>query len=267
MNTRDYFAQRITELRNDKGVTQSEVAEALGISRQSVTLYENRSRVPDVEVLARYASYLGTTSDYLLGLSDNRTADTAAIGDRTGLNDDAVECLELYARCNEILEKLPENDVELVLRVFLRKISNHLTDETEKEFINKFEELHSCLYTLSNKTHGDDWGRIGLTIYTSMPEIRRVISLIICNIEFLNRLSIYLLTEYGNAAKDIDIEHLNTEIYDLLVSSYGSIDNLYDPEYMERSRLIDFEDVLKSIRQEIIKQQEETNAKENKRQE
>lgn len=96
MNTRDAFAERLVILRSEKGLTQSELAEAIGISRQSVTLYERRTRIPDIEVLTKFATFFGVTSDYLVGISDNRTNETAAIGDRLGLSDEAIEKLKLY---------------------------------------------------------------------------------------------------------------------------------------------------------------------------
>lgn len=66
----EIFAKRLKELRLSAGMNQSKLAEALGISRQSVTLYENEERTPDIKVLVKMAGYFGVTSDYLVGLSD-----------------------------------------------------------------------------------------------------------------------------------------------------------------------------------------------------
>ncbi len=98
MNTKDIFAERIALLRSEKGITQGTLAEAIGISRQSITLYENRTRVPDIEILSRFSDFFGVTSDYLLGLSDNRTNENAAIGDKLGLSDEAIQELQRYAK-------------------------------------------------------------------------------------------------------------------------------------------------------------------------
>lgn len=93
MNTKEIFAQRIIELRKEKGITQAQLAERVCVSKTSANLYESATRVPDIQVLARYAKELGVTSDYLLGLSNNRTAETAEIGDKLGLSDKEIVCL------------------------------------------------------------------------------------------------------------------------------------------------------------------------------
>lgn len=72
METKQIFATRTKTLRKERGLSQTELAAALDISRTSVNLYESASRVPDITALARYASFFSVTSDYLLGLSDNR---------------------------------------------------------------------------------------------------------------------------------------------------------------------------------------------------
>lgn len=72
METKQIFATRTKTLRKERGLSQTELAAALDISRTSVNLYESASRVPDITALARYASFFSVTSDYLLGLSDDR---------------------------------------------------------------------------------------------------------------------------------------------------------------------------------------------------
>ena len=93
METKQIFATRTKTLRKERGLSQTELAAALDISRTSVNLYESASRVPDITALARYASFFSVTSDYLLGLSENRTNETAAIGDKLGLSDESIERL------------------------------------------------------------------------------------------------------------------------------------------------------------------------------
>lgn len=72
IETKQIFATRTKTLRKERGLSQTELAAALGISRTIVNLYESASRVPDITALARYASFFSVTSDYLLGLSENR---------------------------------------------------------------------------------------------------------------------------------------------------------------------------------------------------
>lgn len=86
------FADRFRELRGER--TQAEFADFLGISRPTVGFYENGDRVPDAIILKQIAERCGVTSDYLLGLSDNRTAGNADIGAEIGLSDEAIRVLK-----------------------------------------------------------------------------------------------------------------------------------------------------------------------------
>ena len=64
------IAERLTELRNEKGATQEEVAEACGLPRVTLARYENGTRKPISKNLSRLAEYYGKTVDYLLGRDD-----------------------------------------------------------------------------------------------------------------------------------------------------------------------------------------------------
>lgn len=56
--------------RERNGLTQSELAELLGVSQQTISKYENGSREPDLENLIRMSKIFHVTTDYLLGLSE-----------------------------------------------------------------------------------------------------------------------------------------------------------------------------------------------------
>lgn len=67
--TREIFAERITELRKERGLKRQQVADDLGITRASLEFYEKGKRKPDIEMTARIAKYYNVSADYLLGLS------------------------------------------------------------------------------------------------------------------------------------------------------------------------------------------------------
>lgn len=67
------FASRLKLLREEQGLSQSELADKLGISRGSISFYENNSRAPDISVLMGICNFFSVSSDYLLGLCDIRT--------------------------------------------------------------------------------------------------------------------------------------------------------------------------------------------------
>ena len=61
-----FISSRIKELRQDKGITQSELADALVVSFQAVSNWERGITPPDVENLIRLAAYFGVLVDDLL---------------------------------------------------------------------------------------------------------------------------------------------------------------------------------------------------------
>lgn len=64
------FGKRIAELRKKQGLTQSELARSIGISRSALSLYEIEKREPDIETLNKFASLFSVSLDYLLGNSE-----------------------------------------------------------------------------------------------------------------------------------------------------------------------------------------------------
>ncbi|MBQ9719417.1 MAG: helix-turn-helix transcriptional regulator [Oscillospiraceae bacterium] len=60
----------LSELREDKGLTQLELSKQLHISNSSISAYETGARMPNPETLKTFAAYYDVTVDYLLGLID-----------------------------------------------------------------------------------------------------------------------------------------------------------------------------------------------------
>lgn len=69
------LAERLKELRKERGVRQEQVAVALDISMSAYCNYEQGKREPTASVLDRMADYYSVSVDYLLGRSDIRKFD------------------------------------------------------------------------------------------------------------------------------------------------------------------------------------------------
>ena len=65
------IGQRIKELRNELDITQNKLADVLGVTQDSISLWENGKRVPDTQYIIVLAKFFDVTSDYILGLSDD----------------------------------------------------------------------------------------------------------------------------------------------------------------------------------------------------
>ena len=63
---------RIKEIREDKDLTQSEVAKILNVTQVAYSYYELGKRQLPIDLLIRLAKFYNTSTDYLLGLTDER---------------------------------------------------------------------------------------------------------------------------------------------------------------------------------------------------
>ena len=59
------IGERIVQLRNDKGVSQGQLAQILGVSRQAISKWENDQSSPDPLHLIKLADVLDTEVEYL----------------------------------------------------------------------------------------------------------------------------------------------------------------------------------------------------------
>lgn len=62
------MGKRIMQLRKEKGFTQEQLAEKMGVSAQAVSKWENDVSCPDISILPNLAEVLGVTTDELLGV-------------------------------------------------------------------------------------------------------------------------------------------------------------------------------------------------------
>lgn len=75
------LGEQIKKLRLNKSLTQVELANKLGVAKQSVSNWENENIMPSIEMLIKIADYFGVTTDFLLGLSDKHTVNTEGLSE------------------------------------------------------------------------------------------------------------------------------------------------------------------------------------------
>ncbi len=59
---------RIREVRLQSGISQKELATAIGVAPNTLSQYESGKRAPDYDTMGRISDYLHVSVDYLLGL-------------------------------------------------------------------------------------------------------------------------------------------------------------------------------------------------------
>ena len=89
---------RIKQLRKQKGLTQKEMAEAVGVGVSTVAMWESGKRTPSFKLLNDLSDLFDKSIDYILGISDD---------DRSPkLNDAQVEQLGTWEIQSELIDIL-----------------------------------------------------------------------------------------------------------------------------------------------------------------
>lgn len=73
MKVESILGRRLSDLLEQRGITQRELAEKVGVTEVSMSRYINGGRTPQAHILANIAKELNTTSAYLLGQDSEDT--------------------------------------------------------------------------------------------------------------------------------------------------------------------------------------------------
>lgn len=116
------FKSVLKQLRTAKGMTQGNLADALGISRSRLSMYELGQREPDFETLEAIADYFNVDIDYLMG----RTNKTTVVPESYYLDQDARELAEFlhkkpkYKILFDASRKVKPEDIDFVKQMIDR---------------------------------------------------------------------------------------------------------------------------------------------------
>lgn len=118
------IGERIDALLKERGISGSRMSSDLGMSRSFMTeLRKGRARGVNAETAARIADYLGVSTDYLLGKTDNEKRE-----------DDPLE-VELAGYLEELRSR-PEQRM-------LFSVTKRATKEQVEAIVHMIEEMQS----------------------------------------------------------------------------------------------------------------------------
>lgn len=109
------YKDRIKLLRVDSGLTQTDLASKFGKTESAVRSWELGRSKPDVDTLIGLAEYFECTTDYLLGLSDNKNAETAKMME------------DVQARLSDSMAKMPDRYRLVLYNAFTEVVDAYLT--------------------------------------------------------------------------------------------------------------------------------------------
>ncbi|WP_371377446.1 helix-turn-helix domain-containing protein [Sporomusa aerivorans] len=64
------FGERLSHLRKSRKLKAEDLADAVGVKRRIIFMYEKNESKPSFEVLISFAEYFDVSLDYLVGRSD-----------------------------------------------------------------------------------------------------------------------------------------------------------------------------------------------------
>ena len=68
-----HLGELLAELRQDRGLTQDQLAEIISVSPGTISNYEDGRHLPDLDKLKMIADYFHVTTDYLLGRTSSQS--------------------------------------------------------------------------------------------------------------------------------------------------------------------------------------------------
>ncbi len=143
----------IRELRTKNGITQEKLADHLGISVQAVSRWESETCYPDLEFVPKIANYFRVSADYLLGVNQYDTAETAKDYERRWTaavkNADHALAAEIIT---EALTVMPKNYGLMLKKIMSLLIAAGIAEEEKrpedmKKSIDECETLINIVLT------------------------------------------------------------------------------------------------------------------------
>lgn len=151
------IGNKIKQLRKARGITQEQLANAIGISFQSVSKWENGIALPDITLVPMLANYFGVSMDELFDFSptEKEEAIEKAIDEAYKFRESDPE--KSRAILEEALKIYPENDLLLnnILYVVTDPdetigIASKLTERTLNNEV-KYDALRFLAYAYKKK--------------------------------------------------------------------------------------------------------------------
>lgn len=123
------IGNRIQKFRKEKGLTQEELAEKLGVSAQAVSKWENDASCPDISLLPQLCRILGITTDELLS-GKTETVTLVPAAQRKSLDELTMRIRVNSSEGDKVKVNLPMSLVKLGMEIGVVSIPG--TDGTGK---------------------------------------------------------------------------------------------------------------------------------------
>lgn len=124
------IGMKIKELRKQRGITQEQLANSIGVSFQAVSKWENNIALPDISLAPCLASYFGVSMDELFDYSLKKINDKALTIAKESWKYRESDLEKAQKIIDEGLKEYPDNDILLINRLYVMNF-----EETPDEVI------------------------------------------------------------------------------------------------------------------------------------
>ena len=153
------LADKLKEARKNAGLTQTELAEKLCVSRQAITKWETGKGIPDVENLRLISKVLNVSIDFLL--DDEEVLDKTVIKEQINLDDYVKEGKLRSKKDAVVYSKYPNADIIPLLakkkstkgQKIFGELLGWVTDApfSTDEMYNQLDDIHKAYYLVEQK--------------------------------------------------------------------------------------------------------------------
>ncbi len=106
----EILGSRIKALRSGKHLTQEQVADQIGVSRQKYARIENGTNNITLEILTKIASVLEVKVGDITRVLDDTPAMAYRVGDKAGTSEKITDMLNLFYANKHLYSKLQHDD-------------------------------------------------------------------------------------------------------------------------------------------------------------
>ena len=117
------FRNRLKELRDEKNITQRDLAKLISVAPSTVAMWEKGDREPNHDTLRTLSKFFNCTADYLLGLSPRNKQETDTA--------DNLFKAQLAANMEAEYGKPPSPEMLSLAEKVYKKVLKEISEETK----------------------------------------------------------------------------------------------------------------------------------------
>lgn len=148
--------ERLNQLMEEKQISQIELSKKIGVASGSISNYSNGTRLISVDILPKLAKALGTSTDYLLGVSNVKHYSNNELNEMFGFNDNTIDNLSTMPN-RDVINLIFGGNRDDVLYFFekldeYKNVLEKYKKESKKSMINGAwvkDELNIAKYKLN----------------------------------------------------------------------------------------------------------------------